>query len=37
MKPAAEPFGPAVRRALARDPAERLPDVRAVRRALLGR
>mgnify|MGYP002780623242 CR=1 FL=1 len=30
------PFGPVVRRALARDPAARFPDVRAMRRALLG-
>ncbi|VTT98619.1 serine threonine protein kinase : Protein kinase domain with FHA domain OS=Singulisphaera acidiphila (strain ATCC BAA-1392 / DSM 18658 / VKM B-2454 / MOB10) GN=Sinac_0554 PE=3 SV=1: Pkinase [Gemmataceae bacterium] len=29
------PFGPVVRRALARDPAARFPDVRAMRRALL--
>lgn len=34
--PVPDPFGPAIRRALARDPAARFPDVRAMRRALLG-
>ena len=34
--PLPDPFGPAIRRALARDPAARFPDVRAMRRALLG-
>ncbi len=34
--PLTDPFGPAIRRALARDPAARFRDVRAMRRALLG-
>ncbi len=33
--PLPEPFGPLIRRALARDPADRFPNLRAMRRALL--
>jgi serine/threonine-protein kinase len=34
--PLPDPFGPVIRRALARDPSARHPDVRAMRSALLG-
>jgi serine/threonine-protein kinase len=34
--PLPDPFSPVLRRAMARDPADRFPDLRAMRRALLG-